>query len=76
MTHKMSTVVFAQGWLDGQMESMVSNAASKGDEDPTTLLIVTQIQEQWAIVSNALDTLIKENAELTRKLAVVESAFR
>jgi hypothetical protein len=39
-------------------------------------LIVTQIHEQWTIVSQALDDLIKENAEMKRKLAVVESAFQ
>ncbi len=75
MTHKLSTAVFAQGWLDGQFESMISKASLTANEDPTTSLIATQMQEQWHIVSNALDELIKENQEMERKLSVVRSAF-
>jgi hypothetical protein len=71
---KLSTVVFAQGWLDGQFESLVNQSAEKANEDPTAHLIATQIQEQWAIVSNALDELIKANAEMERKLFAVKVA--
>jgi hypothetical protein len=75
MRHKISTVVFSQGWLDGQIESMIANTAAHQNEDPTGHLIVAQIAEQWAIITAALDDLIKENGELKRKLSVVESAF-
>jgi len=75
MRSKLGTVVFSQGWLDGQLESMISKASETANEDPTTLLIATQMQEQWAIVSNALDDLINENQEMERKLAIVQSAF-
>jgi hypothetical protein len=75
MRSKISTVVFAQGWLDGQIESMLSNTAMTQDVDPTGHLIVSQISEQWTLISAALDDLIKENGELKRKLSVVESAF-
>lgn len=75
MRHKLSTVMFSAGWLEGQFEGMVANTTPKQDEDPTPHLIVTQINEQWTIVSQALNDLIKENNELKRKLSVVESAF-
>ncbi len=75
MRSRLGTVVFSQGWLDGQFESMISKASETANEDPTILLIATQMQEQWAIVSNALDDLIKENQEMERKLAIVQSAF-
>ena len=75
MRHKHSTIMFSAGWLDGQIESMLTNTAAKADEDPTGHLIVSQISEQWIIVSQALDDLIKENIVLQRKLAIVESAF-
>jgi hypothetical protein len=74
MTHKLSTVVFAQGWLDGQFESLVNQSAEKANEDPTAHLIATQMQEQWVIVSNAVDQLIRDNADLERRLAIVRSA--
>jgi len=75
MRSKLGTVVFAQGWLDGQFESLLNKAAETANEDPTALLIATQMQEQWAIVTNALDDLIKENQEMERKLSIVRSAF-
>jgi hypothetical protein len=68
MRHKTSTIVFSQGWMDGQIESMLSNTAAHADEDPTGHLIVTQIAEQWAILTTAIDDLIKENSELNRRV--------
>lgn len=73
MRHRQSTVVFSQGWLDGQFESMAASTAVKQDEDPTAHLVVTQMLEQWTIVSQAVDDLIKENNELNRRLAIVKS---
>ena len=75
MRSKLGTVVFAQGWLDGQFESLLAKAAETANEDPTALLIATQMQEQWVIITNALDDLIKEKQEMERKLAIVQSAF-
>jgi hypothetical protein len=72
--HKLSTAVFAQGWLEGQFETMVARSAEKADEDPTVHLVATQVLEQWNIVSNAFDQLVKENAELERRLALVKAA--
>jgi len=76
MRHKLGTVVFSQGWLDGQFENMVTKTAEKQNEDPTAHLIASQMQEQWSIVSAALDDLIKENQEMERRLAIVKSAFQ
>jgi len=75
MRSKLGTVVFSQGWLDSQFESMISRASETANEDPTTLLIATQMQEQWTVISNALDELIQENKEMERKLSIVKSAF-
>lgn len=76
MNNKLSRVVFAQGWLDGQIESMIANTAKKQNEDPTAHLIVSQIQEQWSIVSSALDDLIKENTDLARRMVIIKSALQ
>jgi hypothetical protein len=72
--HKLSTAVFAQGWLEGQFETMVARSAEKADEDPTVHLVATQVLEQWKIVSDAFDQLIRENAELQRQLSQVKAA--
>lgn len=75
MRSKLGTVVFSQGWLDGQFESLLAKAAETANEDPTNLLIATQMQEQWVIISDALDDLIKEGQEMERKLSIIRSAF-
>lgn len=75
MRSKLSTVVFSQGWLDGQMESVVQKTAEKQNEDPTSHYIAMQMQEQWHVISGALDDLIKENQEMDRKLTIIRSAF-
>jgi hypothetical protein len=75
MNHKLNTSVFAQGWLDGQIESMVKTASEKQNEDPTAFLIANQMQEQWSIVSDTLDELIRENREMSHKLSIVRSAL-
>ena len=76
MNSKLSTVVFSQGWLDGQFESMVATTAEKQDEDSTAHLVATQMQEQWTIISKALDELIRENGELKRRLSVIQGALQ
>jgi hypothetical protein len=74
-THKLSSAVFAQGWLDGQFESFVDKAVAIQSEDPTALVIATQMRDQWGIVSSAFDRLIKENGEMERRLSLVKAAI-
>jgi len=73
-THKLSTAIYAQGWLEGQFESLLTDAQKTSNEDPNKLLIVSQMQEQWNIISGAFDELVAENNELNRRMAVVKSA--
>ncbi len=74
MKHKIETAVFSQGWLDGQFENMVTKTAEKANEDPTAHLLASTMQEQWVVVSQTMDELIAENAELNRKLFAVKVA--
>lgn len=76
MKHKLDTAVYAQGWLEGQFENLINNAAAKGDEDPTGLLIATQIKEQWDIVSQTMDDLIKEYQALDAKVTNARIALQ
>lgn len=76
MRHKLSSAIFAQGWIESQIDSMVTKTGETENEDPTAHLIATQLQEQWAIVSGAFDDLVKEKAESDHKLAIIESAFQ
>jgi hypothetical protein len=75
-THKLSTAVYAQGWLEGMFESLLADAQKTANEDPTKLVIATQMQEQWGVVSGVFDELIAENNELNRRMANVRSAIQ
>lgn len=74
--HKLSTAVFAQGWLEGQFENALKKASETANEDPSALLIATQVQEQWSIVSSTLDRLIKENGDMEHRLNAVKAALQ
>jgi hypothetical protein len=73
MRHKLGTIVFSQGWLEGQLENIVAKTAEKQNEDPTSHLVATQMLEQWSIVSTALDDLIREKNKVDTALAAIMS---
>lgn len=75
MKHKIDTAVFSQGWLEGQIEENVRKTAEKAMEDPSANLMASMMQEQWTVVSQTMDELIQENAELNRKLLAVRIAI-
>jgi hypothetical protein len=73
MRNKLGTIVFAQGWLEGQIESMVSKTDGTKNEDPTSHLIATQMLEQWNIISQSLDDLIREKNKVDTALSTILS---
>jgi hypothetical protein len=75
MRHKLSTIVFAQGWMGGQLESNLAKAAEKKDEDPTAHLIAAQMVEQWNLLDAALDDFVKEYQDMSNRLAQVKAAL-
>lgn len=71
MRHKLDTIVFSQGWLSSELEKAANDVEKEGGD--TT--IAKKVLEQWQVIDEGIDDLIKENRELTRRLAIVESAF-
>lgn len=61
MRHKLDTIVFAQGWLTNQLEK----AAESQTTEAGTVVAAT-VLEQWKLVDEGLDDLIKENKRLTQ----------
>lgn len=68
-SHKLSTVVYAQGWLS---EHIVTH--NDYLDDTETDAYREQVQQMWQIVSEGLDELRKENAALENKLALIDLA--
>jgi len=73
--HKISTAVFSQGWLDGQFEIMIKQASEKSAEDPTALVVISAMQDQWNVVSSTFDAVVKENEKLRRALELAKSGI-
>jgi hypothetical protein len=71
MRHKLDTIVFSQGWLANEL----ANAANDVEKEGGDTTIAKKVLEQWQVIDEGIDDLIKENRKLTRRLAIVESAF-
>jgi hypothetical protein len=75
MSHKLSSAIFAQGWIESQIENMLTTSTEKSNEDPTSHLVASQVSEQWNIVSQTMDDLIAENGKLRRALELAKSGI-
>jgi hypothetical protein len=71
MRHKLETIVFAQGWLEAQFESMLAIQT-----DDANKKVAEQISEMWKTVSEGLDDIVAENLKLGQKLAMIAQAWR
>jgi hypothetical protein len=71
MRHQVSTILFSQGWLGSELVN-AANDIEKAGGDGT---IAKQVLEQWQIIDEGLDDLIRENADLRRKLQLVQNAL-
>jgi len=68
MRHKVETIAFAQGWLGNQLER-----AQEEQITEEAKVIGTQILDQWRIIDEALDDLLKERQTL---LSMLENVRR
>ena len=71
MRHKLDTIVFAQGWLSSEL----TNAANDVEKEGGDTTIAKMVLEQWQIIDEGVDDLIRENADLQRKLAAIKEAL-
>lgn len=71
MRHRVETILFSQGWLGSELANAANDVAKEGGDDT----IAKQVLEQWQIIDEGLDDLIRENANLQRKLQLVQNAL-
>jgi hypothetical protein len=71
-SHKLSTIVYAQGWLDTFFENYENDATPIRDEDIDEYK--EHALEMWRILNDGLDELRKENTSLENKLALIDMA--
>lgn len=70
MRHKLDTIVFSQGWIENQLEK-----AAEAQTTEEGSVIAATVLEQWKVVSEGIDDLIKENAALKLQLQDIEEAI-
>jgi hypothetical protein len=67
--HKLSTIVYAQGWLDAHITT---------HNDPFDITETDEyrqyVQNMWTIVNEGLDQLLRENTSLQHKLMLIDIA--
>jgi hypothetical protein len=79
-SHKLSTVAYAQGFIEDYIESntqpldidMIADEAKQEASDENEHR--EQVIEMWRIISSGLDRLRKENTSLENKLALIDLA--
>ena len=71
MRHQIATIQFAQGWLGSELSHAADDITANGGD--TT--IAQKVMEQWQIVDEGLDDVLKENADLRRKLQLTRNAL-
>lgn len=71
MRHLISTIQFAQGWLGSEL----AHAADDLDKAGGDTTISKKVMEQWQIVDEGLDDVLRENADLRRKLQLTKNAL-
>lgn len=70
MRHKIDTIVFAQGWLGNQLEK-----AAEGQLTEEGTVIANTVLEQWKLIDEGIDDLVKENAALKLKLTIIQNTL-
>ena len=65
-THKFSTAQYAQGFIEGMIESMAKDLTEEQ---------AAQLMHQWGIVSLTMDELIAENQDMDLRLHQIRSVL-
>lgn len=73
-THVLSTAVYAQGWVEGELESQVLTASATGDG--RKIEAANMNLGQFQILSKTFDEVVQQLRDLEAKWASVESAFQ
>jgi hypothetical protein len=71
MRHLISTIQFAQGWLGNELAN-AANDITANDGDTT---IAKKVMEQWQVIDEGLDDVLRENANLRRKVQLMREAL-
>jgi hypothetical protein len=73
-THKLDLALYAQGWVEGELEYQVKVAEASGDLGK--IETANQNLGQFRIVSLTLDEVVKQLRAIEDKWIKMESAFR
>lgn len=80
MRWKLETALYAQGWLGSQLHAM-NEAAIAASPDPDNSVLefhgamktMENIVAQWRVLDETFDDLVRENAELKKKLETIKA---
>jgi hypothetical protein len=73
---KLQQIAYAQGWVEGRLQEDLEGVQSAEQPDAEEIKHRTEMLEAFMLVSNALDTLRRQNADYERKLMMVKGAIQ
>jgi hypothetical protein len=73
---KLAQIAYAQGWIEGRLEDDLSAVQSVEEPDEDEVRHRQEMLDAFMLVSNALDTLRRENANYEIKLTMVRGAIQ
>ena len=72
---KLEQIIYAAGWVEGRLEEDLAATKSAEPQDLTEIEHRQQMLDAYLLVSNALDTLRRQNSDYETKLMLIRGAL-
>lgn len=72
---KLKQVMYAAGWVEGRLEEDLTAVKGAEPRDPTEIEHRQQMLDAYLLVSDALDTLRRQNSDYETKLMLIRGAL-
>lgn len=74
LTHNLNNAVYAQGWIEGELEGQVKIATATGEG--ARIEATNMTLGQFQILSKTFEEVVQQLQAAEAKLGALESAFR
>ncbi len=72
---KLKQIAYAQGWIEGRLEEDLATVQDADPQDPEEIKHRQEMLDAFMLVSNALDTLRRQNSDYETKLMLIRGAL-
>ncbi len=72
---KLKQISYAAGWVEGRLEEDLATVQGADPQDPEEVKHRQEMLDAYLLVSNALDTLRRQNSDYETKLMLIRGAL-